>query len=426
MDQTDERGRSERVGVGQVTRGRCTSWLMKAVAMAMFSVLLGPALAVGETASKPVNTAAPKLTGTPAVGQALSCSQGSWANNPTGYAYAWLRDGSPIAGQTASSYTVQSADQGHSISCQVTATNAGGEYTIAGLSSGSYKVSFSGFACGENECTPLNYLTQFFNGKSSSKEGDSVAVAAGSTTSSINAEMHPGGQISGRVTDASTHAALANIQVCANAASGGGFEFGGCATTNSAGGSASATSNAVAVPAPNSNFSLAKAPVFDAKTGDLDFFFQVTNAGTFSWQLFFKNADVGFADALGLGLGESEVAAGDGPTRVDLAAAVTAKKKGKQKGKRCKPGFTKHKGKCVRVLVSFASGSQSVPAGTVEIKVHASAKAIKALNAGHALHVSGPFTFLSALGGPAVTHTESVVVHGHRKHGKKHGKHKGH
>ena len=33
---------------------------------------------------KPVNTEAPKLTGTPTVGQTLSCSQGVWANEPDG------------------------------------------------------------------------------------------------------------------------------------------------------------------------------------------------------------------------------------------------------------------------------------------------------------------------------------------------------
>jgi Carboxypeptidase regulatory-like domain len=78
---------------------------------------------------KPVNTASPVLSGTPAVGSTLSCSHGSWEHNPTSYAYAWKRDGSPISGQTASSYTVQGADAGHGVSCEVTATNGGGSAT---------------------------------------------------------------------------------------------------------------------------------------------------------------------------------------------------------------------------------------------------------------------------------------------------------
>jgi hypothetical protein len=42
-------------------------------------------------------------------------------------AYQWLRDGSEIAGANAGTYTVQEADQGHAIACEVTATNTAGE-----------------------------------------------------------------------------------------------------------------------------------------------------------------------------------------------------------------------------------------------------------------------------------------------------------
>jgi hypothetical protein len=79
-----------------------------------------------ESSVKPVNTAAPQLTGTAAVGETLSCSQGGWENGPAGYAYKWLRDGVEISGQTASTYKVGTADEGHALSCAVTATNAGG------------------------------------------------------------------------------------------------------------------------------------------------------------------------------------------------------------------------------------------------------------------------------------------------------------
>jgi hypothetical protein len=74
----------------------------------------------------PASTAAPTLTGTPAVGQALSCSQGSWSHEPTYLVYQWLRNGSVISGQTGSTYTVQPADPGHSIACSVTAGNGAG------------------------------------------------------------------------------------------------------------------------------------------------------------------------------------------------------------------------------------------------------------------------------------------------------------
>ncbi len=271
-------------------------------------------------------------------------------------------------------------------------TNAGGEYTISGVPSGaSYDISFSSYAEGGN------YLSQSDSG---------VAVTAPNTTSGINAALPPGGQISGRVTAASGGAALANVEVCAEDVKVGG----GCATTNGGGGSASATSNALAV-AGNSEFSLVKAPVFDAKTGDLDFYFQFVEAGTLRWSLYFKNADVGFAASLGLDVG------GGGLTGADPALAETAKKK----SKRCKQGNVKHKGRCVRTLVPFASGSKSAKAGSVEVQVHPDAKALKALKAGRTLHVSGQFTFQSALGGPSVTHTVSTVVHGHKKKRKKKG-----
>jgi Carboxypeptidase regulatory-like domain len=75
---------------------------------------------------KPVSTAAPTVSGTPRVGSMLSCSEGSWGNNPTSKTYQWLRNGVAIAGQTSALYTVQSADEGMGVSCQVTASNAAG------------------------------------------------------------------------------------------------------------------------------------------------------------------------------------------------------------------------------------------------------------------------------------------------------------
>ncbi len=280
------------------------------------------------------------------------------------------------------------------------ATNVGGEYTISSLSSGSYNVVFTP----EGE---TNYLPQSQSG---------VSVTAGGTTTNVNAELHGGGQLSGRVTDASTHAGIAGIDVCAEQVEG---SSGKCALTTAGSASASATSNALTVP--GGGFTLTKTS-FDSKANDLDFFFTFPSAGTLKWSLFFKNADVGFADSLGLSLGANGVQADSDSTQ---ALAEAAKKK--KKSKSCKKGTIKHHGKCVKVLVPFGSGSQSVPAGTVEVKVHASSKAIKALKAGHTLHVSGTFTFQSAFGGSPVTHTESTVVHLSKKAAKvkKHRKGKG-
>jgi Carboxypeptidase regulatory-like domain len=79
---------------------------------------------------KPVNTAAPTVTVPETLiataSPVLSCLPGSWANNPTSLAYRWLRNGVAIAGQSANTYTVQRADAGYLIACEVTASNGAG------------------------------------------------------------------------------------------------------------------------------------------------------------------------------------------------------------------------------------------------------------------------------------------------------------
>jgi hypothetical protein len=81
----------------------------------------------------PINTVAPVASGTPAVGQTLSCTSGSWTGTPRPtFAYSWLRDGVAIAGATGTTYVVQAADQGNGLTCKVTATNKSG--SVAALS----------------------------------------------------------------------------------------------------------------------------------------------------------------------------------------------------------------------------------------------------------------------------------------------------
>jgi hypothetical protein len=77
----------------------------------------------------PVNTVRPSISGGAAAGSLLRCSQGTWTNNPTAYAYTWHRGASTIAGATTSSYRTTGADQGRALSCSVTATNLAGSST---------------------------------------------------------------------------------------------------------------------------------------------------------------------------------------------------------------------------------------------------------------------------------------------------------
>ncbi len=59
-------------------------------------------------------------------GSQASCTMGNWQGEPTGYAYAWQRDGEPIEGAASADYLMGEDDTGKQIGCIVTATNAAG------------------------------------------------------------------------------------------------------------------------------------------------------------------------------------------------------------------------------------------------------------------------------------------------------------
>lgn len=75
----------------------------------------------------PLNAGLPAISGTAQAGRTVTCSQGSWLNSPTSYAYAWQRDAQAIAGQASSQYTLTSTDAGQAITCTVVAHNASGD-----------------------------------------------------------------------------------------------------------------------------------------------------------------------------------------------------------------------------------------------------------------------------------------------------------
>ena len=83
-----------------------------------------PGIDAAMVREEPADKVAPVVSGTPVVGQALSCSNGSWTGIGTlTYAYKWLRNGTAIAGAGVNTYVVQTADQGTGLACVVTATN---------------------------------------------------------------------------------------------------------------------------------------------------------------------------------------------------------------------------------------------------------------------------------------------------------------
>jgi iron transport multicopper oxidase len=89
------------------------------------------------TVAVPVNNGVPTITGTVQQGQTLTEHNGSWTNQPTGFAYQWLQCDAlatsclPIAGAASQTYKLVSSDVGHTIEVQEIASNAAGPGSAA-------------------------------------------------------------------------------------------------------------------------------------------------------------------------------------------------------------------------------------------------------------------------------------------------------
>ena len=268
--------------------------------------------------------------------------------------------GAPLAGTTVCGFPHMSS--GTFIpSCGT--TGASGEYAIHGLASGSYQIEFLP--------AEAQYVTETYNGHFSTKAPTLLAVTRGVTYPAINATLPIGGTITGIVTSAATGAPVSSASICAY----GTVEeerVQGCTASQNPGPPASAAAAPVVVPA---LLGIAKAINVNQRTGAVTFTATTQITGMLSWNLVFRNADVGFADA------------------------ISARA-------HCRRGLIRHGRRCVHVTVPFASGKRSLPATTLRITVRPSAKALRALRAGRTLHVSGNFTLTA----PGATATSSVSV----------------
>lgn len=69
----------------------------------------------------------PTLAGQAKAGSVLTVTVGAWEPQGVTLSYEWLRNGAPIAGATAASYTVTASDRGKQLSARVTGTFEGAE-----------------------------------------------------------------------------------------------------------------------------------------------------------------------------------------------------------------------------------------------------------------------------------------------------------
>lgn len=77
------------------------------------------------------NEVLPTITGEAKVGSTLTAAPGAWSKPDLSMSYAWLADGAPIAGATASTYTPTRSDLGKALSVSVTAGKLGFPSTTA-------------------------------------------------------------------------------------------------------------------------------------------------------------------------------------------------------------------------------------------------------------------------------------------------------
>lgn len=90
------------------------------------------------------------------------------------------------------------------------ATDTSGNYTLSGLSAGDYRVEFQ-------PSWGQNFVSQYWNDSPGYTSATLIAVASGSTTSNIDAELVEGATISGNVKGTGTPPVnLADVQVIAN------------------------------------------------------------------------------------------------------------------------------------------------------------------------------------------------------------------
>lgn len=105
-------------------------------------------------------------------------------------------------------------------------SDADGDYQLNGLPTGTYSVEYEGG-------NRVNYLREFYEDAQTWAAATDVSVTAPGLTPGIDAELAPGAEILGHVSDPSTGAPSRGVFVCANEQDPG--EYQGCDSTDAAG-----------------------------------------------------------------------------------------------------------------------------------------------------------------------------------------------
>jgi hypothetical protein len=87
------------------------------------------------------NTAAPVITGASQVGSPITATAGGWSPAPSGFEYAWYRDGEWIDGAFSATYVPTAADVGKHLTVQVAVSGDGYERTYSPVSTATAAVT---------------------------------------------------------------------------------------------------------------------------------------------------------------------------------------------------------------------------------------------------------------------------------------------
>lgn len=85
-----------------------------------------PRAALHDNRALPVNTAAPAVTGTVALGSALTCAPGAWSSNATSHTVTWYHDRYDDELGTGPQHVVTAADAGEALYCEVAMSSDAG------------------------------------------------------------------------------------------------------------------------------------------------------------------------------------------------------------------------------------------------------------------------------------------------------------